>query len=329
LKPSRNRDGFFYALLFIYIFILMLNSEGLKDFLQLGPRTNSPAVLIYAVTTGPRLKFAARFIFEHVLNCPVNFTTNEAGFKAASGIRINYSARPAEGVYEIRPAKLLFETGLSDIAIKKVRPDGTLSLQGQSGEIFDVFAAVFYMISRYEEWQQFAPDRHERFEAAESLLYGTDFFMKPVVEHWIAELKGQLESFYQVRFPLREFRVISTIDVDNLFAYKNKGVLRTSGASFRDMLKFDFRNLLNRLNVLRGKKNDPFDIYEEISDFCFTERIPLIWFFLFRSGNMYDRTVSPGSGAFENVFAILKKNFALIGLHPSYSSAKQKNLVNE
>jgi hypothetical protein len=95
----------------------------------------------------------------------------------------------------------------------------------------------------------------------------------------------------------------------------------------KDVLKFEFKNLKERCQVLIGKKKDPFDIYEDVSDFCFENKIPLIYFFLFRSGTKHDRTVNPESPAFKSVFEILKKNYALIGLHPSYHSAENKNLL--
>ena len=193
---------------------------------------------------------------------------------------------------------------------------------------YDIFSAVFYFISRYEEWQNFKPDEHGRFEAKSSLLFQNKFHLKPVVDVWIAELAKSLKDFYPaITFPEKTFSVVSTIDVDNLYAYKAKGWARTFGALAKDILKFDFKNLKDRSQVLIGNKKDPFDIYENVSDFCFKNKIPLIYFFLFRTGTKYDRTVRPESPVFKTVFEILKKNYALIGLHPSYRSTENKNLL--
>lgn len=130
-----------------------------------------------------------------------------------------------------------------------------------------------------------------------------------------------------VTFPEKKFKTISTIDVDNLFAFKSKGWMRSLGASIRDVLKRDFVNLRLRWQVLAGLKKDPFDVYKEVSEFCFEERIPLICFFLFNTGNAYDRTVSPKSNAFLKVFRDLRENHALFGLHPSYHSAYKTGML--
>ena len=41
---------------------------------------------------------------------------------------------------------------------------------------FDLFAAVFYLVSRYEEYQGFIPDAHKRFPPEASILYKTKKF---------------------------------------------------------------------------------------------------------------------------------------------------------
>ena len=65
-------------------------------------------------------------------------------------------------------------------------------------------------------------------------------------------------------------------------------------------------------------------MYDSVSDFCFEKKIPLIYFFLFKTGTKYDRTVKPESSAYQTVFNSLKENHALLGLHPSYNAAYEK-----
>src|SRR4029079_15484934 len=111
---------------------------------------------------------------------------------------------------------------------------------------------------------------------------------------------------------------------DNLYAFKHKGFFRTLGASAKDLVTLDLINFFDRMKVLMGFKKDPFDIYEEISDFCFEHKIPLFYFFLFKSGTMYDRSVSPDSPAYAAVLKRLKENQAAVGIHPSYFSSENE-----
>lgn len=314
----------------------MLNKQGLNALFDLEGKADGPRILIYAHQISPRLEHVCHFIFQVVLKLNYRITDQINEFNTWGEAKINYSSEEITGSLHIHPNALLSETG-----IQETKPEAFLkndflyfypnkSSHTSESLHFDIFSAVFYFISRYEEWQPYAKDQHQRFEAAESILYKNNFHLVPVVDRWIQELKLRLLAHYpKFNFPQKQFKIISSIDVDNLFAYQSKGALRTLGAMAKDVLKFDFENLKERLNVIRGKNADPFDIYEEISDFCFELKIPLIYFFLFTTGTKFDRTVDPASGAFDKVFKILKKNRALMGIHPSYYSSQNKTLLEK
>jgi hypothetical protein len=309
----------------------MLNREALYKLLDLDAAPDLRPVTVYSEVLSERLHYVCEFIFQHVLGLRVHVTNDRGTFERSDAICINYSSQEIPACFHIAPHGLLQETGVSTLKPQAVLRGDMVYLFEQGGNkdfSYDIFSAIFYFISRYEEWQPFQADTHGRFEAKQALLFKQGFHLKPVVEIWISELRAALQRFYpEQRFPQRKFRVISTIDVDNLYAYKAKGLLRTVGACARDLLKADLRNLKERLLVLSGSKKDPFAIYDSISDFCFEHQIPLIYFFLLRSGTKYDRTVDPQSPAFDEVFKTLNKNHAQIGLHPSYDSSVQPSLL--
>ncbi len=300
--------------------------------LQVDVAKDAPTVLIYSDSITERLDYCIGFIFNTVLKLNYRLTTDREAFENSTLFRINYSATTLSGVVNLAPEKLLFETGVSD---KKPKPyfkneDIYFYPSPNAGEPlhfhFDIFAAVFYFISRYEEWQVYEKDSHGRFEAAESLLFRNNFHLKPVVDRWIAEFMDFLvNSGNGLAATPKSVRVISTIDVDNLYAFKKKGLVRTLGACAKDLVRFDLSTIGKRLKVLAGKTRDPFDVYAEITEFCSGLGFPMIWFFLLRSCTRYDRTVDPQSGAFEEVFNTLQQKGAAIGLHPSYHAIDEKN----
>ncbi len=306
-----------------------MNRTELYKLFDLNIDPGAPTFILYSPKQSNRLTYVSKFIFEQVLKVKINITHNSSEFENSTSLKINYSEKKMEGVFQILPAGLLFETGISQSKPKfTVKNDLIYFFENELG--YDFFSSVFYFISRYEEWQDFEADVHGRFEAKASLLFKNNKHLKPVVDHWIVELKKSLEGFYKgVVFPKTKFKVISTIDVDNLYAYKEKGVLRTGGAFLKDLLKFDLKNIKRRKNVLLKKEEDPFDIYTPVSDFCSQKKIPLIYFFLFRTGTKYDRTVDPSSNAFADVFKRIKKAQAAIGLHPSYYSSLNKDLLEK
>lgn len=306
----------------------MLSKKALHTLLDLDLPHGFSEILIYAEHTTARLKYVCDFIFKHNLKLNCKITSDLALFTASQSSRISYSEKKVAGVFQLLPQGLLGEKGISENKPTSFKKNGLIYFYESKDNkdfSYDVFSAVFYFISRYEEWQSFEKDKHDRFEVKASLLYPGNFHLKPVVDLWIKEFSDALLKFYPLlKFPEKKFKAISTIDVDNLFAYKAKGLVRTLGATAKDILKGDFKNLNERLRVLSGRKKDPFDIYAEVSDFCFENRIPLIYFFLFRTGTAHDRTVNPDSRSFQTVFKTLKENYALFGLHPSYESSVNK-----
>lgn len=301
----------------------------------------APVVVVYSPQLTERLDYTCAFIFNHVLKVNYRLTSNPAEFEtpAAAGsshVKINYSARQVPDCVQIIPQSLLFEKGIPVSVPTPVMREGKFRLFDTSPASsawaldFDLFSAVFYFISRAEEWQNFEKDKHQRFEAKASLLFKHGVHLRPVADEWILELGGLLERCYPgLRLPELSFRAISTIDVDNLFAYRCKGLVRSVGAGLKDLLRADFYNLKQRLKVLSGKASDPFDIYEDISGFCAAQHIPLFYFFLFRSGTRYDRTVNPASGAFKKVLGRVRGKKAWAGLHPSYDTLVDAGLLKK
>jgi hypothetical protein len=100
---------------------------------------------------------------------------------------------------------------------------------------FDVFAASFYLLSRYEEYLPHKKDEHLRFKAENSLAFQNQFLEIPLVDMW-ANLIGEMikKQYPQCKdnelAPKQKFEIINTIDID--FAYRYKGL-----SMFRNLKK--------------------------------------------------------------------------------------------
>lgn len=316
--------------MYFHTFKCLTNLQHIRSLFKLDVEGRSTGFIVYYEQPSERLSYTCEFIFSHVLGVNYSLTNSVYEFEYSTFNKINYSATNFAESFRIIPSGLLSESKLNtSFKPEAMRKQNKLYFFENGGDQgFDVFSAVFYFISRYEEWQDFAADVHLRFESKNSILFREKCHLKPVVDSWILELKAALEKFYpQCNFPQKQMQVISTIDVDNLYAYKLKGILRTGGAFAKDLLKGDISNARERLKVVGGKQKDPFDIYDGISTFCKEQKTPLFYFFLFRTGTKFDRTVDPASGAFKKVFDVIKKESAYIGLHPSYFSAYDEHIL--
>jgi hypothetical protein len=278
-------------------------------------------IRIYSDEITERLTYTARFIFKRVLRVPYDLTTD-----ISASPHITYSSKKGHGV-TVFPAGLLTERG---VAAKKP----VTKFEGDRFYLFpvasdgfdlpsDVFSAVFFCISRYEEWQDFQRDIHGRFEAPKSIFFGKGGLLVSWVDRWIEELRQALKhKFPEIEFPGPESGVIATIDVDNLFAFRNKGLVRTAGGMVKDVLRGDLKGLSERVKVVYGGRRDPFDVYDEVVTFCKERHITLKFFFLYGGNTPYDRSITPSSGIYGPVFRLIHHGGAEVGLHPSYETWK-------
>lgn len=299
------------------------NLSELSGFLFEGQQAE-PRFIILVNKKNNRLNYVCDFIFHQALLCNYVITDDGNEFKSSSLNKINYTSSVTEDCFQIHPSGFLDKNGV-DESLPPIKSDKSIPyfFPQQSGDIsFDIFAAVFYFISRYEEWQKFVKDRHGRFEERNSVLYKLSALKKPLVDIWIQEFKTALgNKFSKVVFPQREFKFISTIDVDNLYAFRGKPLLRNVGGAIKDLMRFDTAMFMARLaSVLFGKK-DPFDKYEEQIKLATETGTPLIYFFLYKNNTEFDRTIRPGHPLFIQLFDKLKREKVSFGIHPSYFSS--------
>ena len=133
---------------------------------------------------------------------------------------------------------------------------------------FDLFAASFYLISRYEEYLPYLKDKYGRFNAPQSLAFQKGFLDKPIINIWALDLAKKLqEAFPKLKLQLPVFRFQPTIDIDAAYAYKQKGFWRSLGGYFKNFRAGDWLEIRKRTDVLLGKRKDPFDSFDYIFQF--------------------------------------------------------------
>ena len=92
---------------------------------------------------------------------------------------------------------------------------------------FDAFSATFYCLSRYEEYLPFVADEHDRFPAEQSVAFQEGFLSRPLVNEWWERILAQWKHIDPELEDRRgPYRLLSTIDVDNSFAFRGKDPLR-------------------------------------------------------------------------------------------------------
>lgn len=276
---------------------------------------------IYSDSSSPRLEYICKTLFENFLNSKMKIFTEIERYEKTSGIKINYSSKELDGI-QIVPDKLLFEKEIiaQNPVLGTWKNQACFYYTGQGAIPFDILAASFFLISRYEEYLPFKGDKHGRFLATESFAFQNGFLEFPIVDFWIEELK-QLTENQEKGFQLeeRKYTCHSSIDVDSAYAYLGKGISRTIGGFGKDMLKLKFKNAFNRLSTILGFSNDPFDTYDRFQQIHEEHEINCIYFFLLADFGPQDINLPHNSPRLKNlIHQISEKNE--VGIHPGFVS---------
>ena len=112
-------------------------------------------LLIYTPKKTPRLNYIFEFIFREILGAEFQITTDKEEFTKSQSPKLNYSDAPFSSEPFIFSSPLLFEKGIREQELKFNLWNETpvLFYSHPRHEFpFDIFAASFYLITRYEEY---------------------------------------------------------------------------------------------------------------------------------------------------------------------------------
>ena len=286
-------------------------------------------ILIYSHKLTNRLRYIFKTLFTDLLKTEINFTNNIAQFEKSDYIKINYSPSKLNCGIFFQSTTVLFETGIKEqeINLFEYEKNKCFYNVGKDSEFpFDPFAASFYLISRYEEYLPHIKDNHERFLASESLAFQNNFLEIPLVNIWLNQIAKRIESLSNLNFPVRKFEFISTLDIDNAYAYKHKGFIRTLGGLAKSLQSGNFSK---RLKVLFGKDQDPYDTFDYQLEIHKKYKVSPIYFFLLGDYGLNDKNIPAKNKIFQSLIKSIA-DYSEVGIHPSYTSNKNtETLITE
>ncbi len=278
-------------------------------------------LLVYTHKITPRLNYTFKHFFTRILQIPIEFTTKVEKFVAHNGPKLTYAKQPLGKEVFVRSSDLLFDQGINDIEIYVSNWQNVpcfFQHRQEASVPFDIFAATFYLLSRYEEYLPHLKDKFERFPAEESLAHKNRFLDKPLIDIWAYKFKEiLLEKFKDLEYKERSFEFISTIDVDIAYCYKHKGVVRTLGGYVTDLFNLRVADLWTRTMVILGFKKDPFDTFNTLIDLQNKYSIKTIFFFLVSEYTTYDKNTSSRNNHYRSLIKSIA-DYCKVGLHPSY-----------
>ncbi|MFB6316973.1 polysaccharide deacetylase family protein [Saccharicrinis sp. FJH54] len=259
--------------------------------------------------------FVARLLSDR-LGIPVKWVDDPEYLNSDADVVV-YDSEPYGGRLTIYDSGFLSEKGLRDQA-----PEFKMQLFPANGNFifdFDLFSAVFYVVSRYEEYFKNDPDKHGRFKPEKSYLYTQNLLNIPIADEWIYRFGKLLTEHFEITLNPPQFRLQPTIDVDVAYAYLGRPFWLTLAGYARDVMNRRFKLAAERFRVNTGLKKDPYDTYNEFKKLCAENSVKPAFFFQLGTRDKYDKNLYPLQPLMTNLINDTAE-WAELGIHPSYRS---------
>lgn len=286
-------------------------------------------IRIYVPQITERLRYIFHYVFDERWGMPYDLTDNKEAFRHDPHPRkIIYAPQNENGTFYLQALPLLFQTDIKKQNLSLTwQQDMPLCFQTDDKTSllpFDVFAACFYFLSRYEEYLTPDYDAHGRYPAENSFAFQNKLMHLAIVDRWIDSLAAVLKShFADLTFKQKPFTFIPTYDIDVAYAYQNKGCWLTLAGYAKHLLKVEFQHIKERTAVLSGKQPDPYNNFDYLEALHAKYALHPYYFVLFAARSRFDKNADINNENFISLINKLKEN-ANIGLHASYASSFDK-----
>lgn len=290
-------------------------------------------LLIYVPRETNRIRYVFSLVFSNLLKVQFRITTDLDAFQSADQPKMMYGIKAHTDDLFFKSHGLLFERGVHSIDFNPMDYDGNPAFfpvyDSDTALPFDVFSAIFFLVTRYEEYLPFVRDKHGRFMSGLSLAYRLNFLEKPVVNIWALEVKRLIRERYpKFVFPEKKYRFLATYDIDSAWSYSQKSLFRTLGGYYLSIKRLDFNDVTKRTRVLMGLEKDPFDNYDLQLGYQKKYSLHPIYFFLFGQYSRFDKNINYHNRRFRRLVKWIA-DYTTVGIHPSYYSSEQPNLLKE
>ena len=279
-----------------------------------------------------RLEYVVLGILTHYWDAKFSIIDRDA---KSSNIVISYEQDPlllSDKSIRIPRSKLLFEKGIQKLEfLSQVIQGQAVAFvidenEGRYDLEYDLFAFVFYNLSRYEEYGAVDLDHHGRFQSKNSWAVKYQCLDIAYVDRAIFQLEEVVFQKYGVRLTRKnEFSIQASYDIDMPFAYQAKG-LKTYLGIFRDIFTANWGGVRTRVSYWKNGK-DPFDQYELMR--LLSENGPIPNCFVLQNYNPpHDLNHIVGNELWSTIIEKLS-SWTQIGIHPSYASNDSVRIVQE
>ncbi|MGB0376063.1 MAG: DUF7033 domain-containing protein [Flavobacteriaceae bacterium] len=267
-------------------------------------------LFVYTSKKNTRIQYTFKHIFEGILAVPIQVSTNLQDFVAYSGPKFSYGPQALGNELFFEAHTLLFELGVTQPEVRVQSWEGFpafFKVSENSALPFDLFAASFFLLSRYEEYQPHQVDNRGRFQPKQSLAVKHQFLEKPLVDIWAVKIFNLLcEGFPDLSLPKGKKPVFQPIfSIVSPYKFRLKSPFMVVWELLGYFFRFQFWEIADFWRVQMGRIDDPHGHYKELRKLTSTFANQPFMFFLFTPKGPNDNGVSPFN---PNYRALVKEN---------------------
>ena len=290
------------------------------------------SVLVFSHSITPRLQYIIDFLAQYY-GLSFKLTSDEERFvKASDRCKINYGYhRIEQSEIFIHSHALLFESSVRQVKVECFDRKGYKAFFRAEGDVgFDLFAGIFYLVTRYEEYLPHKKDIYGRYAHENSVAFKESFLHVPLINIWLEEFrKLMVEKAPTLTFQNPVFAFVPTYDIDIAWSFRNKGFKRNLGGIVQLLFKGQFKKMVYRIRVIRKKRQDPFDSYDWMDQLHHQFQLKPIYFFLVANDNgKHDRNIDVTNTEFQQLLQTISSKYS-VGLHPSWASGDIPSLLTK
>lgn len=192
----------------------------------------------------------------------------------------------------------------------------------------DLFAATFFMLTRWEETISSIRDAHGRFPAEESYSWKNGLLHRPIVNEWADQLWTELvRKGLKCERKRRKFQILISCDVDHpLLWWSSLDKIRTLAGAI--LKRNDWNEAQYWLKVHLFQKKDPYDIFDEWLDLFEKNNLIAQFNFMGERPRSSDSWYSLGHPFVKNLMTKISVRGHNIGFHPSYEAFENQEIFN-
>lgn len=305
----------------------------------------APKIAVLSSHRHPRLRYILAQMsrwtgYEFLL-----YTQVDKYLKTKADARINYGQPPCEALEmplyahsflsgkspeaaDLQPTfrELYFPLDFTGAGLQK--NSSPVFMTNQEGDDFDPWSIIFFCLSRWEEYQVFTADQHQRFPAKASHAHQYGYLEQPLVNTHLGSLIARLGQLFPAlpkpNYPTARLEL--SYDIDIPFAFRFRG-WRGWASGCKDLLFGPRSRAWQRLKTLLGQQLDPFDTFAQLETLHQAlGHQPLTFWLLAAQRTAFDPNLPPTSAIMQRLIPEVAR-WSEIGIHPSYFTSDTPDLI--